>query len=748
LNDLLPVSDVLSQIMSARAEQKSPVSRLLHNLKPATPMGWAWLAGVAVWFIDWTLSNDQTGTLLGSAWLKRILDVASVLALIPLAYFIVRETHRGLRLVMWRLRQRLIITYFLIGVLPLTLLLLLLVCIGLGVELQSGLSRVARQLDGYLEQSQAAAQAISRELNSSSPEQLKRELKERADALSPVFPGVIIRVQRGSQPAVEVTGQNETSERNADQLRAAPEGSPDSDAPLSQLPGWIREVESFHGLAVEADGLVFVRHVIKGHTRPGAQRPAGGLPEQSLPLIFELRYPLGAELCAHLSHTTGLLVMPRVAMESGATGVGIRVSPAGTEVRPGEQPGFPVSRQLTNWQTGERREGVALFVDSTFLQPGRIIERIGQVRQSSELGNALFTVIAGLAMIFLMIASVAVISAAFLTRTITGAVHQLYIGTKRVEAGDLNHIIPAAGNDQLSELALSFNQMTQSVRELLRVSAEKQKLDQEMKIAAEVQSRLFPRTAPKAETLDISPGICIPARAVSGDYYDFLDIAPGVIGLVIADVCGKGMSAALLMSNLQASLRGQAQAYRDVYQHSRRFAAVAEQSAAAADELLPARHRIGQIVERVNRQIENSTADSRYVTMFYAEIDAESSILRYTNAGHNAPLLLRYNPGSAPLIERLDCGGTVLGLFSGITYEEAELKLHSGDLLVACTDGVIEAHNPQGEEFGEERLAELLISFSHLPAIEIERLILQAVRDWTSGADQEDDLTLMVVKRK
>lgn len=713
-------------------------------------MGWALPVGLAVWFIDWTLSNDQTGTLLGSAWLKWFFDVASVLALIPLAYLIIRETRRGLRVVMWRLRQRLIITYFLIGVLPLTLLLLLLVCIGLGVELQSGLSRVARQLDGYLEQSQAAAQAISQELNSSSPEQLKRELKERADALSPVFPGVMIRVQRGSQPPVEVTGQNETPERNASLSRPAPEGSPDSDARLSQPPAWLRDVEAFHGLTVEADGRVFVRHVIKGRSgsQPRRDNSENGMAAESLPLIFELRYPLGAELCAHLSHTTGLQVMPRLALERGATGVTIRVSPGGTEVRPGEQPGFPVSMQLTNWQTGERREGIALFVDSTFLQPGRIIERIGQVRQSSELGNALFTVIAGLAIIFLMIASVAVISAGFLTRTITGAVHQLYIGTKRVEAGDLNHVIPATGNDQLSELAMSFNQMTRSVRELLRVSAEKQKLDQEMKIAAEVQSRLFPRTVPKAETLDISPGICIPARAVSGDYYDFLDVAPGVIGLVIADVCGKGMSAALLMSNLQASLRGQAQAYRDVYQHSRRLAAAAEQAAASADELLPARHRIGQIVERVNRQIENSTADSRYVTMFYAEIDEQASVLRYTNAGHNAPLLLRHNPGSGALIERLECGGTVLGLFSGITYEEAELKLHSGDLLVACTDGVIEAHNPQGEEFGEERLAELLISSSHLPAIEIERLILEAVRDWTGGADQEDDLTLVVVKRK
>ena len=137
--------------------------------------------------------------------------------------------------------------------------------------------------------------------------------------------------------------------------------------------------------------------------------------------------------------------------------------------------------------------------------------------------------------------------------------------------------------------------------------------------------------------------------------------------------------------------------------------------------------------------------------MFYAEIDEQASTLRYTNAGHNAPLLFRRDSaglGAEPTIEKLDIGGTVLGLFSSAEYEESELRLYSGDVLVACTDGVLEAHNPQGEEFGEDRLAQILTGNSHLPAIEIERLILQAVKNWTGGMDQEDDLTLVVVKKK
>jgi sigma-B regulation protein RsbU (phosphoserine phosphatase) len=715
---------------------------LMQNLKPSTPMGWAMLIGVIVWLIDWTLSNNQTGALLGSARLKSFIDVASVLALIPLAYFLFSAARWVMRNLLWRLRQRLIVTYFLIGVLPLTLLLLLLVCIGLAVEMQSGPNRVARQLAGYLEQSQTAARAISRELRNAEARELRRELQERADALSAVFPGLMMRVARSDESVIEITGQTDSPEKVSS-------AAPTQTIPWeSQPPAWLKDQMEFHGLVLDLDQrqrtTVFIRHLIRLQRRGFIE---GNKPVAQIePVVFEMRYPVGEALCAHLSHTTGLDVAPR----TSETELSVRVSSQGTEISPGGQAGLPVTMPLARWQTGEQREAIALLVDPSFLHPGRIIERIQQARQASEVGNALFTVITGLAVIFLFIALLAVVSAAFLTRTITGAVHQLYLGTKRVEAGDLAHLIPTTGRDQLSELALSFNQMTRSVRELLRVSAEKQKLDQEMKIAAEVQSRLFPRAVPKSESLEISPGICIPARAVSGDYYDFLDIAPGVIGLVIADVCGKGMSAALLMSNLQASLRGQAQVYRDVYQEQWRVvAATAENSEAAiSDELSPSRHRLSQIVGRVNRQIGNSTADARYVTMFYAEVDEAQSTLRYVNAGQNAPLLLRAEPIDEPVIERLDCGGTVLGLFSEVVYEEGEVKLRRGDVLVACTDGVIEAHNPQGEEFGEERLAEILAASADLSAIELERIILQAVRDWTGGADQEDDLTLVVVKKK
>jgi sigma-B regulation protein RsbU (phosphoserine phosphatase) len=335
-----------------------------------------------------------------------------------------------------------------------------------------------------------------------------------------------------------------------------------------------------------------------------------------------------------------------------------------------------------------------------------------------------------LVVFFLLITLAAVVYAVVLTRSITGAVHNLYEGTMKVEAGDLDHEIPGAGRDQLAGLIKSFNRMTGSIRELLRVSAEKQRLDQEMKIAAAVQSRLFPRSIPKSERLDIAKGVCIPARSVSGDYYDLLGVAPGVIGVVVADVCGKGVSAALMMANLQANLRGQAQANRDAYNSG----------------IHPIANPARRVVERVNQQVAGSMMDASFITLFYAEFDERRSTLRYTNAGHNPPLLFRNGGRDEERVRRLDVGGTVLGVFCDTEFEEEEIELQSGATLVAFTDGLIEARNPLGEEFGEDRLIRTLLENPELSAAEIENRILRAVEDWTAEAEQEDDLTLVILK--
>ncbi|HEU0178385.1 MAG TPA: SpoIIE family protein phosphatase [Blastocatellia bacterium] len=716
---------------------------MIKSLAPITWMGRLMLAGVIVWFIDWVLVDGET--LIGSRSLKTIVDVASALAFIPLAYFLIRGARWVAGDLLWRVRRRLIVTYLLVGALPLLLMVALLALVLLAVLAQSSVNLVGRQLDGYLEHSQAAALAISHNLNrldaeSFGAERLRRRLQERADSLGPIFPDVTLIVSQSDGAGVadganganghgfNVTVIGATSENIAD---GAIIDDPSTLALTSPPPQWLLsrlDVDrEFHGLVVEEDRLarrrIHALHVIKLERRPAT--------------IFQLSYPISENLCAHLSHTTDLEVKPATA------NFPLIMTPSGPQPdvesakRTGgfQGGGWPIFKPIAEWRTGEIRQNEALRVDPSFILPERIYQRIQQFKSGSAIGSAVVLGLGVLVVFFLLITLAAVSYAVILTRSITGAVHYLYEGTMKVEAGDFDHEIPITGRDQLAGLTKSFNRMTVSIRELLRVSAEKQRLDQEMKIAAAVQSRLFPRSIPKSERLDIAKGVCIPARMVSGDYYDLLDVAPGVIGVVIADVCGKGVSAALMMANLQANLRGQAQAHRDAYKNG-------------AHPLVGAANPARRVVERVNQQVAGSMMDASFITLFYAEFDERRSTIRYTNAGHNPPLLFCNEGRDSDGVKRLDVGGTVLGLFCDTEFEEEEIELHSGDTLVAFTDGVIEARNPLGEEFGEDRLVGVLLENAGLSAAEIENRILRAVEDWTAEAEQEDDLTLVILKVK
>jgi sigma-B regulation protein RsbU (phosphoserine phosphatase) len=770
--------------MSRSSKTTIPLGELAKSLMPITGMGRAMLVGMVIWFVDWGFTKGET--LFGSPLLKSVVDIGAALAFIPFTYFLIRNARWVARNLLWRVRRRLIVTYLLVGALPMLLMLALVTLILLAVMVQSSVNLVGRQLDGYLEQSQAAAQALSLDLNKANAanlvggqesDQLRRQLQERADSLAPIFPDVTLIVRRldgGGANGVpgetsKITARGPASESITNGA-AADHSSLADNAPL---PGWLlssleRDPE-FHGLVVEeaarSGRRIHALHVIR--LNQSADQPGR--------TIFQLSYPISENLCAHLSHTTDLDVKPATASfplvmtASGPRPAAERDEGAAESVGGRQAGGWPIFKQITEWRNGEKRENEALRVDPSFILPAKIYQRVQQFKSSGAIGNAVVLGLAVSIIFFLLIALAAVLYAVILTRSITGAVHYLYEGTRRVEAGDLEHEIPITGHDQLAGLSRSFNRMTGSVRELLRVSAEKQRLDQEMKIAAAVQSRLFPRAVPKSERLDIAKGVCIPARSVSGDYYDLLDVAPNVIGIVVADVCGKGVSAALMMANLQANLRGQVQAHYDASHYKFRMVAqqesseVAIESAAApatarsadprsADlrvgEIRPGATPVRRVVERVNQQVTESMMDASFITFFYAEFDEQTSKLRYTNAGHNPPLLFR---GAAPgpeRVRRLDVGGTVLGLFRDAEYEEEALQMESGDMLVAFTDGLVEARNPLGEEFGEARLIETLQKISQLPAAEIESRILRAVEDWTVEAEQEDDLTLVILKAK
>ena len=275
---------------------------------------------------------------------------------------------------------------------------------------------------------------------------------------------------------------------------------------------------------------------------------------------------------------------------------------------------------------------------------------------------------------------------------------------------------------------------------LVRRMVEEERLRREIAMASEVQRRLFPARPPETRRLELA-GLCHPAQGVGGDYYDFLELGDGKIGIAVADVAGKGISAALLMSVVQASLRSQ------------------------AGSVPPC-----DLVASMNRLLYRSAARNRFATFFYAEFDEPTGRLTYVNAGHNPPLLLRaasspengprrgsrggnggggvavaVAPAEAKLLS-LKTGGLVIGAMPATTYEQAVVDLAPGDLLVAYTDGVTEAFDHAGEEFGEERLWEAVAASAHLPAAEMAEAIVSSVRGFCGDAPQYDDITLVAAK--
>jgi serine phosphatase RsbU (regulator of sigma subunit)/catechol 2,3-dioxygenase-like lactoylglutathione lyase family enzyme len=265
---------------------------------------------------------------------------------------------------------------------------------------------------------------------------------------------------------------------------------------------------------------------------------------------------------------------------------------------------------------------------------------------------------------------------------------------------------------------VSFDELTHAVEAQRRTAAEKleaeRRVAQELAIATQVQARLFPQSRPNLKSLEYA-GACIPARAVGGDYYDFLSLGPDRLGFVIADVAGKGIAAALLMANLQANLRSQ-------------FAFALDQ---------PRR-----LLQSVNHLFCDNTPDGSFATLFFADYDDASGALRYVNCGHLSALLLRRD---GP-VDRLQSTSTVLGIFKKWDCSVGESRLEPGDLLALYTDGVTESVNHDLEEFGEDRLVESLRRHRHQPPQSVLTSVVDEVHSF-SPHEQHDDITLIIAKR-
>ena len=348
---------------------------------------------------------------------------------------------------------------------------------------------------------------------------------------------------------------------------------------------------------------------------------------------------------------------------------------------------------------------------------------------------------------FLVIVAVGLIVGSALARSITGSVHELFAGTERVRQGDFAHKIAITAKDQLGELAGSFNDMTSSIEDLLRQKEEKKRLEEELRIAHEIQMSLLPQ-GPLAMPGLSATALCIPAREVGGDYYDFLPLDDHRVGILIADVSGKGTSAALYMAQLKGLVLSLSRIH-----------------ASPRDLLVEANHIVARHLDARS-----------FITMTYAIVDVRARTMTYARAGHT-PLIhvpggrhrstrnrgtRRENrlAGSASCVNvvshRRRRASTPNGLVVGLKLDDGEMfdrlleeetiPLQAGDLYVFFTDGISEAMNGANDCFGELRLGQLVEDHADLPSDELRERVLREVKAFVDGAPQHDDMTMILLK--
>jgi sigma-B regulation protein RsbU (phosphoserine phosphatase) len=333
-----------------------------------------------------------------------------------------------------------------------------------------------------------------------------------------------------------------------------------------------------------------------------------------------------------------------------------------------------------------------------------------------ELGRVYVFFFAVVSVIFLIIEISALVTGIVLTRRITKAVSDLYHATQYVQSGDLTHRVRIDRRDQLGVLGESFNLMTSSISGLIEEQKQRQRLENEISIAREVQNQLFPQKLPSISGVEIE-AICKAARTVSGDYYDFMQLSPTHLAIAIADISGKGISAALLMASLQAALRSQ------MLVDGSKTLSTAE------------------LVSRLNKHLVRNTGDDRFATFFIGIYDSAARTLRYTSAGH-LPSLLIVNGAAL----HLDLGGMVLGVVEDYPYEEGSLSVPPDALFVAYSDGLVEPENVYGEEFGIRRLEDAAIRAKGATPLMVAESLMSAAEEWAGTPEQADDMTVIVAR--
>lgn len=609
-------------------------------------------------FVILLVASLATGRISGAGFITFLLTLATIAVGLILG---VRGLGAAIRRAIWRLRNRLIVTYIFLAVIPVVLFVVL-GAVGMWIVAgQTAVHLTTTSLDRFTYSLDPAARILSR----SAASEQKALLNHIGREVSSAAPDAEIVVA-----GADVLHYPSTS------TLSVPTGA------------W----KDYNGYVLK-DGRFFSASINgSGASKVAILAPIDGdLMENAIGAVGLIDFP-AAENRMKRSYVAGRLPAQLNAVDFQIWWYG--------------------RLPYVAWEeTGKVHDG-ALFVVQT--RPSAALRALfGNRTDEAQVTLVLFAVVASLLLIVEIVALVVGVS---LSGTITRAVHGLYAATTSVAKGDFSHRIPVNGQDQLAALGNSFNEMTARIESLVVVAKEKERLQSEIEIASGVQNQLFPRKPPKLRSIEVT-GQCQAARMVSGDYFDYLSLDGGVLAIALGDVAGKGISAALLMASIQSIVRSRL---------------------TTAD---PAGISPAEVVARLNSQLYASTSAEKFATLFFGLYDEASRTLRYTNAGHLQPLILR-----ADACEMLDVTGTVVGAFPSIAYGEKSVRIEPGDILIAYTDGVTEPENAYGEEYGLERLTETAKRNRHLEPPEMAAKIVESVMQWSSAPEMPDDMTVVMAK--
>jgi serine phosphatase RsbU (regulator of sigma subunit) len=667
--------------------------------------------------------------------------VGTLVLLAGLAYFTWRLVSLAKRRLLWRVRRKLILSYIFVGLVPALLIIVFFALCGLLLFSTVSSYVVQTRLRSLVDQAQFLARTSAIELDrADSAGDLRERLTRKQANLRSRYPDASLAVLPASRTCASEVPGTDGPDLPAEPLVAGPWPHL---PPPTQLPRWIG-CSGFAGVMaywVGPPGALNTAAARSNGTRLRTDRDTAGrtrlfvravaLPDGPAPrYAVVLDVPVSDLVALRLREETGIELrgISVVRSAGGAVPMQGRVTeppPVADDSSTSSrlQPKWVVFIDFTDWNSG--RAGIA--AQSFGMRVREIYDQLSPSKVNAlgmTFGQVLILMIVVVGLAFLLIQFVALVMGLALARSITASVHELFIGTERLKSGDFTHQIRVLAKDQLGELAEQFNMMTLRLGGMMAAMAEKKRLEEELRIARKIQMSLLPESPPMR-----LPGVsiaasCTPAREVGGDYYDFLPIDEHRLGLLIADVSGKGASAAFYMAELKGLMLSLSRIHRS-----------------PRDLLIEA-----------NTIISDHLDNRSFITVTYAVLDLRSRTLTWARAGHTPLIRLAAGAPGERRAEVLVPNGLVLGLkidngerFSAL-LEEVTLPLQPGDVFVFFTDGISEQMNTAEEMFGEGRLGALVEEHAEQAPEELRERIVREVRAFAGEAAQHDDMTFILVR--